>query len=89
MKGRIKTEIAKKRSKILTELCSNLSMENNLNHIGKKYTILITEKGKNNTMVGRAENYKPVVIKEQVNIGEFVPVAIENAAPTYLVGRLI
>ena len=89
MKGRIKTEIAKKRSKILTELCSNLSMENNLNHVGKKYTVLITEKGKNNTMVGRAENYKPVVIKEQVNIGEFVPVAIENAAPTYLVGRLI
>ncbi len=89
MKGRIKTEIAKKRSKMLTELCSNLSMENNLNHVGKKYTVLITEKGKNNTVVGRAENYKPVVIQEQVDIGEFVQVTIENAAPTYLVGRLI
>jgi len=89
MRGRIKTEIVKKRSKILTELCSNLSLENNLNNVGKKYTALITEEGKNNTMVGRAENYKPVVIKEQVNIGEFLPVIIESAAPTYLVGKLI
>lgn len=89
MKGRIKTEIVKERSRILTELCSNISMKNNLNHIGKKYTVLITEKGKKNTMVGRAENYKPVAIKKQVYIGEFVPVKIEEAGSTYLVGRLI
>jgi MiaB-like tRNA modifying enzyme len=89
MKGRIKTEIVKERSKILTELCSNISKENNLNHIGKNYTVIITEKGKNNTVVGRAENYKPVVIQQQIDIGEFVPVKIEEAAPTYLVGRLI
>ena len=89
MKGRIKTEIAKERSKRLTELCSNISMKNNLNHIGKNYTVLITEKGKNNTIVGRAENYKPVVIQKQIDIGEFVSAKIEESAPTYLVGRLI
>ena len=89
MKGRIKTEIVKERSKILTDLCNNISKENNLRHIGKKYSILITEKGKNNTSVGRTENYKPVVIQNFVKIGEILPVKIIDAAQTYLVGSII
>ena len=89
MKGRIKTDIVKNRSKILTELCSTISEEKNLNHIRKKYTALITENGKGDTFVGRAENYKPIVIKEQVEIGEFIPVEITDSATTYLVGSII
>jgi threonylcarbamoyladenosine tRNA methylthiotransferase CDKAL1 len=89
IEGRIRTEIAKERSKFLTKLCSKLSKENNLNHIGKKYRILITEKGKNNTVVGRTENYKPVVIREKAEMGKITPVVITDATPTYLFGRLI
>ena len=89
MKGRIKTEIVKQRSKKLTDICSKISKENNTQHIGKKYTILITEKGKNNTMVGRSENYKPVIIKQKVKIGDFVNVEIIDAESTYLVGSII
>jgi len=89
MKGRIKTDIVKERSKMLTKLCGILSIENNLRHVGKKHTALITEKGKNNTAVGRTENYKPIVIKEKVEIGDFAPVVVEDAASTYLVGKLI
>ena len=89
MKGRIKTDIVKKRSKILTDLCSRISEEKNRNHIGKKYIALITEKGKGDTFVGRAENYKPIVIKERVEIGEFIPVQITDSAITYLVGSII
>ena len=89
MKGRIKTDIAKKRSKKLTDICSKISENNNLKHIGKKHTILITEEGKNGTFVGRSENYKPVVIKENIDIGEFVPIKVIDAAPTYLVGSII
>lgn len=89
MKGRIKTEIVKSRSKILTELCNDISKNNNQKHIGKKYNVLITEEGKNKTYVGRAENYKPVVIKEKAEIGKIINVEITNAASTYLVGSLI
>jgi threonylcarbamoyladenosine tRNA methylthiotransferase CDKAL1 len=89
MKGRIKTENVKERSKALTELSSNISKENNLKHIGKRYNALITEKGKNKTFVGRTENYKPVVIKENVEIGSLVPVKITAAESTYIVGSLI
>jgi tRNA A37 methylthiotransferase MiaB len=89
MNGRIKTDIVKKRSKILSELCNNISRENNFKHIDKKYTIIITEKGKNNSFVGRTDNYKPVVIKEKVKIGNFVYVKIIDAGSTYLVGSII
>ncbi|PNX48003.1 MAG: hypothetical protein BV457_04670 [Thermoplasmata archaeon M9B1D] len=89
MKGRIKTEIVKQRSKILTEICKEISNEKNKSHIGKKYSILITEKGKNKTFVGRSENYKPVVLNENVKIGNFVYVKIKDARPTYLVGSII
>ncbi len=89
MKGRIKTEIVKKRSKKLTELCNKISKHNNIKHIGKNYNILIYEEGKNNTYVGRAENYKPVVISKNVKIGDIIPVEIIKIASTYLVGSII
>ncbi len=89
MKGRIRTEIMKERSRALSEYCSNLSKQKNKNNIGRKFTVLITKKGKNNSFIGRTENYKPVVIKENVEIGEFLSVEIIDAASTYIVGRLI
>ena len=89
MDGRIKTEVVKERSKILTNLCSKISKVNNKKYIGKKFTVLITEEGKNNTYVGGTDNYKPVVIKEDVEIGEFLSVVIADSASTYLVGKLI
>jgi len=89
MEGRIKTEIVKERSKILSELCSIISKENNLSHIGKKYEALVTELGKNKTFVGRTKNYKPIVLKEKIEIGEFITVEVTDAASTYLVGSII
>jgi len=89
MGGRIRTDVVKERSKLSTEVCNEISKENNFKHIGKKYTLLITEEGKNNTMIGRTENYKPVVIKENVKIGKFIPVEITSSAPTHLFGMLI
>ncbi len=89
MQGRLRSEVLKNRSKILSEICSKISNEKNKIHIGKKYNILITEIGKESTFVGRSENYKPVVIKEKVRLGEFISVQIIDAASTYLVGSII
>ncbi|UCF49256.1 MAG: tRNA (N(6)-L-threonylcarbamoyladenosine(37)-C(2))-methylthiotransferase [Thermoplasmatales archaeon] len=89
MNGRVNTSIVKERSKYLTELCNKISKQNNLKHIGKKYYVLVTEKGKNNTYVGRSENYKPVVLNEKVKIGEIKKVNITKAANTFLVGSII
>jgi tRNA A37 methylthiotransferase MiaB len=87
--GRIKTEIVKKRSKILTKICSDISKDKNLESIGRIYNVFTNEIGKHDTIVGRSENYKPVVIKENVNIGEFYRVKIVDASQTTLFGRLI
>jgi MiaB/RimO family radical SAM methylthiotransferase len=89
MVGRIKTETVKERSKTLTEKCKKISMDNNKKLVGDTYNILITEQGKNKTFIGRAENYKQVIVSENVKIGEFLTVKIINAAPTHLFGRLI
>ncbi len=89
MNGRIPTHVVKERSKKITAICSKISSEKNQEHIGKTYTVLVTEKGKHETYTGRTENYKQVVIKEPVTIGDFVYAEIIDAAPIYLVGKLI
>jgi threonylcarbamoyladenosine tRNA methylthiotransferase CDKAL1 len=89
MKGRVPTHVVKERSKRTTEICSKISREKNQEHIRKTYMVLVTEKGKQKTFTGRAENYKQVVLTEPVAIGDFVHVEIIDAAPTYLVGKLI
>jgi threonylcarbamoyladenosine tRNA methylthiotransferase CDKAL1 len=89
MDGRIPTHVVKERSKKATEICSKISREKNHEHLGKTYMVLVTEEGKQKTFTGRAENYKQVVLTEPVIIGDFVHVEIIDAAPTYLVGKLI
>ena len=89
MKGRIPTEIVKERSKRLTGVCSRTCLENNQKHIGKKYNTLVIKKGKKDTVVGRTENYRPVVIKEKVEPGMFIPTITTDATSNYLVGRII
>lgn len=89
MNGRIPTHVVKKRSIVLSEICSNISKEKNQDLIGETYHVLVTEHGKKNTVTGRAENYKQVVVKESIPIGDVVHVEIIEAAPTHLVGKLI
>ncbi len=89
MEGRKNTEISKQRSKFLTEICSEISFEQNKKYIGRKYKILITEIGKKNSVIGRTENYKPVVLKDNLHIGTFKNVKIKDAASTHLFASLI
>jgi len=88
MKGRIPTNVVKKRSQQLTDITQKISLEKNLDRIGKTYNVLITEKGKNETMIGRAENYKPVVLHEKIPIGSWTDIKVIEAEQTYLVGML-
>jgi MiaB-like tRNA modifying enzyme len=89
MKGRIPTHIVKERSQRMTTLCSQISLKKNSEHVGKHYTILVTERGKKGTFTGRTDSYKQVVLREPVRLGNFVSVEITDAAPTYIVGKLI
>jgi threonylcarbamoyladenosine tRNA methylthiotransferase CDKAL1 len=88
MPGRIPTEIVKDRSRQLTKFCSNLITEQNKRYVGKKLQVLTLKKGKENTVISRSMNYKPVVIHERVSLGERRIVKISDATETHLVGML-
>lgn len=88
MKDRIPTDIVKDRSKRLTTLIQQISLARNQAYIGQEVRVLTIEKGKNSTIVGRTKNYKPVVLKEEVDLGIFTEVTIVDAKETYLVGTL-
>lgn len=76
--------IKKERSRLTTLLCSEIALENNKKLIGKTKEILITESGKNNTSIGRTNEYKQVVVSKKVELGEKLKVKIKEARTGYL-----
>ncbi len=84
----ITPRIVKERSRRLTELAMGISREKNGALVGERKRVLITEKGKNNTVVGRTDEYVPVVLKKG-NIGEFSEVEITGAEVGYIMGETV
>ena len=79
--------IKKERSRRLTKICEEIGLENNLRFVGKKMRVLVTKRGKNETLLARADSYRPVVLEEG-RIGEFYKAKVVDAKFNYLVGEL-
>ena len=79
----------KRRSRAMTELCERVSFENNRKWIGWKGRVFINDKGKNGTLVGRNHAYKPVVIHDSVELGQWADVRIVDATTWDLRGEVI
>ncbi|GHV12855.1 threonylcarbamoyladenosine tRNA methylthiotransferase [Fibrobacterales bacterium] len=75
-----------RRSAELTRVFMEVALENNKTYIGKKVSILIDEKGKKKSWIGRADNYKPVAVQGDYKIGDRLCVKIETAEPFALIG---
>ncbi len=69
----------KERSKIMTDLYRKTAAENNKKWIGWEGRILIDEKGKNDSWVGRNYCYKPVIMKGDFKLGDEIYVKIYEA----------
>jgi tRNA A37 methylthiotransferase MiaB len=80
--------VSKERSRSLTQLRFKIGKSVNIGKEEDREEVLITEKGKDDTYIGRTISYTPVVIEEGVRLGEFVDVKIVRSASTYLFGRL-
>ncbi len=78
------TQTQKDRSKKVAELWESVAIEQNKRYLGSKDKVLINEKGKNNSLVGRSSNYKAVVLKDG-KLGELVDVEFREAYSTYLI----
>ncbi|MDH7509172.1 MAG: tRNA (N(6)-L-threonylcarbamoyladenosine(37)-C(2))-methylthiotransferase [Methanomassiliicoccales archaeon] len=81
--------ISKERSRELTKLRFQISKEIYKAKEGAIEEILITEKGKYDTLIGRTISYVPVVVRGGVEVGSFVKVRIIDSAPTHLLGEVI
>lgn len=89
MKDKIPSRIAKERSRKLTKIHADISRSINKEFVGRKERILITEHGKNGTMMGRTDSYKPVVLEDEAQLCDFVDVDIIEAIDFYLKGRVL
>jgi len=89
MDGRIPTNIAKQRSRYITNICSIISREKNKEKIGKQYTVLLTKVVKKGSYVGRTETYKPVIINGTFKLGGVITLKIVDSDSIHLYGKLI
>ena len=89
MKDQIQGNVSKERSTELTETKMEVEYGVNQGMIGKRYRVLVTEKGKDGTVITRTENYRPVGIAEDLPLGTFLDVEVTNCASTYVTGRRV
>jgi len=81
--------IKKQRSRIMTKKQTDICQRIFSKKIGEKTRILITEKGKNKSVIGRDMCYNNIVVKSELNLGKWYDVKIIDSKTFYLVGELI
>ncbi len=81
--------VIKNRSRLLTDIFTNISRMNNERWFNWKGEILIDERGKHDTWVGRNLAYKPVIVRGDLKPGDNVKVIIKNITPYDLRGEII
>lgn len=83
------SEEIKERSRELTTKFEWFGFNNNKKWIGWQGSVLIDEKGKNDTFVGRNISYKPIVVKGNFILGEKVNIKIKDVTHHYLIGEIV
>ena len=73
---------------VLTKTRFEISKNLNDQAIDETKRILITEVGKDNSVMGRADNYQPIVVKQELELGTFEKVKIVDATDSYLIGEI-
>ena len=87
--GQLHGRETKERSRVMSRVFKGISLKKNREWIGWTGPVLIDERGKPGSMMGRNPSYKPVVIKRELSLGDLVDVKIVDAKPSYLVGALV
>jgi MiaB-like tRNA modifying enzyme len=78
-------EEVKSRSQTMSQIVKKVSLEKNKKWLGWEGEILVDEKGKKQSWIGRNFAYKPIVIKDKGNFnGKFLKVKVTKVFSTYL-----
>ena len=84
--------IKKRRSRMLSKVVEKVTLERNMQLVGKCRRAIVSDYGlKENTLICRLLNYKPVVISREPNLslGDIIDVKILDATPIYLRGKIL
>jgi threonylcarbamoyladenosine tRNA methylthiotransferase CDKAL1 len=82
------SETVKERSRRASFLSEKLSLSRNEAWLGWAGEVLVDEVGRNGTLIGRTDSYKPVVLHGPSEmLGQRVAVRVLGAQPTHLVGE--
>ncbi len=76
--------IKKARSRDLTRLWQEIAANRNERYVGEVLSVLVTEEGKGKTVKARSQNYREVVIDEELPLGSSWDVKVVTANPFYL-----
>jgi MiaB-like tRNA modifying enzyme len=86
---RLSSRLVDERSKVMTEICKDLSIKSNERWIGWHGLALVDEVGRYGEMVCRNASYKPIVLDTKRDLlGKFVEVSVVDAAAYCLFGKL-
>jgi MiaB-like tRNA modifying enzyme len=89
MEGRLHGRVTKERSRRLSKLWRRMSLDVTLPWVGWVGEALVDERGKYGGMVARNPAYRTIVLKDPVNLGEFVRVRVTEAERGYLMGETV
>lgn len=78
--------IKKERSRKLTKLVEEIGLKRHKRFVGEVCRVLVTKRGKEETLLSRTDSYRPVILKEG-EIGKFYNVKIVDSSFNYLVGE--
>jgi len=91
MKEKVHSREKKKRSKEISAVHRRISYEKNRQYVGEDLETLILERGKDDTMKGRTNDYKMVVIRNSSrdDIGSWRTVNIDSHGEVYIKGNTV
>jgi len=78
--------VVKDRSRLLTELHGNMSYERNQGRVGTRAVVIVTEPGRNGTVMARDIDYRPYVIAGNHPVGTWLRMVVTDFTKAYLIG---
>ena len=86
---RVNGRIVKKRSRELTSLRKKLGAKSFKRFVGKQTSILTVENQKKGSTLCRDDNYRPVILKKELPLGEFYDVRITDSEYGFMTAVLV
>jgi len=86
---RIDGRIVKKRSRELTNLRKELGAKSFKRFVGRQTSILTVENQRSGSTLCRDDNYRPIILKKELPLGEFHDVKIIDSAYGFMIAVLV